>query len=155
MFSTYVVHFARSRMPANPSQFDVDDSACSRLDRGERVTGIVDALIETQRGSKLRLQEGVRINVIPSERLFDHKQVKLVEAAKMIAIGQAVRGICVHRKRDLRKLLANSGDELQVFARFDLELDPPIPATQFLLDLRYQGLGSFPNAEGNSTLNLG
>ena len=84
---------------------------------------VIDALIQTKGGVQLRLQFGVRIDVIPVERLLDHEESKIVEALQVRKVGEGVGGVGIDRKLNPGKLPSNGGDEIDVFAGFDLQLD--------------------------------
>ncbi len=66
-------------MASNTPEFDVDDSACSDLNRLAGIICRMDGLIETNRGLDAPLQSTVIDDVLIVKRLLDHHQIELVQ----------------------------------------------------------------------------
>src|SRR6516225_10106563 len=77
------LNVARAGVAADAAEFDVDDAAGAELDGGLRIAKVGNGFIEAQHGFDLLLQLGVRVNVVPPQRLFHHEQVVVIEAAQM------------------------------------------------------------------------
>ena len=72
MLLANVMYFAGRTVSAYAAQFDVDNAACTLLDRRDCMPGIWDALIEANRGADLRLKFAVRVDIVPLQRLLHH-----------------------------------------------------------------------------------
>src|SRR5881396_1826152 len=84
--ATNVVHLAGTRVPTHASQLDIDDSACAGLDRSIRVPRIVNTFIKAERRLELDLQAGMRMNVVPFERLLNHQQIEFIKFSQVIDV---------------------------------------------------------------------
>src|SRR6516162_2195474 len=67
------------KMPADPSEFDVDDLASAQSDGGFCVFVGVDAFVETNRGLEIVLDFDVTEEIVPAERLLNHHEIEAVE----------------------------------------------------------------------------
>ena len=85
-----IVNSAGRRMPSDSTQFNIDDPAGANFDSSPGLIGIVYALIETDRRLDLSLERHMRKNVIPTQRLFDHHQVKRIKRFQQSDIRQCV-----------------------------------------------------------------
>ena len=79
MLAADVLNQPSLAVSTDPSELDVDNAAGAQLNRAGCVTGVMNALVETNRSFDLRLQFDVRINVVPVQGLLNHEQIKLIE----------------------------------------------------------------------------
>src|SRR5262249_21351324 len=93
-------------------------------------------------------------DVVPIERLLHHEQFEIVESCKVFCVVEPVRGIRIHREKDLRELRADRLHKVVVFSRLDLQFDSLVSAAEFLLDLCHQGVWALANAKRDATVNL-
>jgi len=61
-----------------------------------------------------RLQLGVVDDVVVRERLLDHHQVKIVQPAQMVGVGERVSGVGVRHQFDKRKTFAHAPHHVDV-----------------------------------------
>src|ERR671923_2736372 len=130
LWGAHVVDALRLRDATHAALLDVDDPARSELDRRARVGGRTYRLVEAQIGSDQRLQLRVLDHVVVMQRLLDHEEVAFVEVSEHSGVVERVRGICVDGKQDVGEGVANRANPLDVEARLDLQLDPPIALPQ-------------------------
>src|ERR1700676_1317428 len=128
-----IVDLSRTGVTAHAAQLNVDDFARTQGDRGARLLKGVNAFVQTYRRRQLPLEFRVTVDVFPPERLFDHHQIESVEFLQQRPIVEVIGRICVHHQLDLGKLLAQALHLLQIFARFDLDLDALVAGVEFLL----------------------
>jgi len=77
-------------------------------------------------------------NVIVSERLLDHHQVKLVQALEAIRILERIRGVRIRHERRARKAAADLPNHIHIPARFDFDLDALVSRGHLGLDFRQE-----------------
>jgi hypothetical protein len=111
----------------HPSLLDVHDPTGAQIDRGSSVCRRADRLVQAQVGSDLPLQRSMFDEIVVVERLLDHEQVEGVEGAEDLDVLERVRGVRIDRQQDVRVRRAHGPDALDVRARLELELDPPVP----------------------------
>ena len=104
--------------------------------------------------SQLGLQHGVIDDVVVIQRLLDHHQVKIVQLAQVLGVGQGVRGVGVHHQLDGGEAFAHAADHVHVPAGLDLHLDALIARGQFHFDLFEQLLHRILYADGDAAGNL-
>ena len=78
-----VVDPAGLEVAADPRGLDVDDAAGAERDRGGRVAGGLDGLVEADRGAHPAGQLGVPTEVVLAQRLLDQQQVEVVEPGEV------------------------------------------------------------------------
>ncbi len=61
---------------------------------------------------------------------------------------QAICGVCIDGEHNVGKYISNGSEEVQVFPRFDLELDALVSAGDLFFDLLYERLRVFANSKG-------
>ena len=77
----------------------------------------IDALVQADGRAQLRLQAAVLVNVVVSQRLFNHQQVELIERTQTLGIGQGVGAVGIEHQRDIGKPLTNGARQFDVPAR--------------------------------------
>ena len=97
-----VVDPPRLEVAADPARLDVDDLAGPELDRVARDRHRGDRLVEADRCRRRLGEAGVADEVVLGQRLLDQQQVELVEAAQVVDVVAAVRGVGVDLERDVR-----------------------------------------------------
>ncbi len=98
------------RWSADASEFDVDDLAGAESDGGLGLLVGVNALVEADGRLQSFLDLHVAEQVVPAQRLLDHHQVVGVHLLEQVEIFQAIGGVGVNGKLDVRKFLADAGD---------------------------------------------
>ena len=94
-------------------------------------------------------------DVVFSQRLFDQKQVELVELRQPRGVGKCVSGVGVDLQEDLREAFANGADGLDVMAGLDLELDAAVALREVTAD-DFDQLGRIlVDADRDSAVDLG
>ena len=96
------------------------------------------------------LQPRVVINVVVPQRLLDHQQVELVEAAQVLDLIESVGGVRIATERDVRPLRSNSFENIHIPARLDLDFDAPVARIQFYLDFFQKLLHRVLNSNRNT-----
>src|SRR5579859_8094195 len=139
---------------ANAPNFNVDDLARAKLQRGLRVTPAVDGFIQTNAGFQLFLQAGMKVKIIVPEWLFDHQEVESVKLFQVVNLVERVSGIGVATEHDLRPACTDFLEDLNVPARFALDLDSAVARVQLGLDFLQQLLVRVLYANGNATRNF-
>ena len=129
---------------------DVDDPAGSRdLDRLARslLEGL-RRLVETDRRRQFGLKRGQAVDVGSGQGLLDHQEIEVVERAEERRRGR--RGCKRHWRQTINgispKCCRIRADELDVFARADLDLHPLVAFRQVSLD----GLEQLDDGRGKS-----
>jgi len=84
-------------MSADTAQFDIYDSAGVEFDRSFGIPIVIDAFIQAESSSNLRLQTRMGENIVPREWLLDHQQAECVELLEMSCVIEGVRRVRVHR----------------------------------------------------------
>ena len=97
---------------------------------------------------------GVVDDVVVRQRLLDHHQVKIVELAQMVGIGQRVGGVGVGHQLDGGKALAHLAHHVDIPAGLDLHLDALVAGGQLALDLLEQLRHGILNADGDAAGNF-
>ncbi len=136
-----------SAKPANASQFDVDDVAGVEPDGLFSVVRGANGFVQADGRGQLRLQLRVIDDVVMRERLLNHHEIEIVEAAQVICIGERVSGVRVGHERRAREALADFIDHPDVPAWLDLDFDALISGGEFRLDLLQQGVDGILNAD--------
>ena len=70
-----IMNSSRGCVTAYPPQLDIDNAARTDIDRCARLFVIMDAFIEADWSIELALKLGVRVYVVPAERLLNHDQI--------------------------------------------------------------------------------
>src|SRR5215475_10422094 len=128
---TVGLNFAGAREASNAAEFDIDDAAGAEFNGGLRVTQVGNRFVETESCFDLLLQFGVRVEIVPPQRLFDHQQIKFIQAAQVLEIVQRISGVGIHRKQNVGVGPPDSCDEFTISARFNFELDASVAGSEF------------------------
>ena len=88
------------------------------------------------------------------ERLLDHEQVKSVELFQVLDLVERIGGIGIATEHDLRPTGADFLEDLDVPARFALDLDAAVAGIQFGVDFFQQLFVRVLDADGNATGNF-
>ena len=75
------------------------------------------------------------IDLVVPERLLDHEQVELIELAQVLDLVERVGGVRVATEGDIGPARADPFQNIQIPARFDLDLDAAISRRNFSLNL--------------------
>src|SRR6202041_1275705 len=149
-----IVNPPRHRMPSHAPNLDVDNAARAYLNRRPRILVVMNALVETDRRIRLPLQLRVRVNIVPSQRLLHHDQVKPIKLLQVRGILQRVRRIRVNHQANARKSLAKGPRRLDILTRLDFDFDPLISGSQFLLHFSQQHIDRRLDPDRYSANNL-
>src|SRR6202007_3210147 len=87
------VHLPGAPMSSHTPQLDVDNPASAQPNRSFRMEGIMNALVEADCRSKLSLQQGMLIDIVPGQRLLNHQQLIFIERFESIHVCQSVRRV--------------------------------------------------------------
>src|SRR5262249_31294708 len=139
-------------MPANASQFDVDDFAGANPDRFPRILGRVDRLIETDRSFNLPLKLRVIDDVLIMQRLLEHHDVVAVHFLESLDIGQRIGRIGLRLQQNRGKAFTALRDNFNVPAWFDFDLDPPVTGFDFDRNLFQELIDAWLNSDRHSTI---
>src|SRR5271169_3684360 len=94
------------------------------------------------------------VDIVVPERLLNHKQIELVEFAKMFKLIQSVGGIGIATQRDVRPPRTDALKNLHIPSRLDFDFDAAIPGGKFDLNLVQQLLDGILDADGHATWDL-
>src|ERR1035437_8062059 len=149
-----IVHAFGLAESGDPAELDVDDAAGAQLDGLLGVARGANALVEADGGLELRLERGVIDDVVVNQRLLDHHEVKIVQFAQVLGVGEGVGGVGVGHQLDRGETFAHAADHIDVPAGLDLHLDALIARGEFHLDFLQQLLHGILNADGDAAGNL-
>src|ERR1035437_3318238 len=138
----------------HPAELDVDDAAGAQLDGLLGVARGANALVQADGSFELRLERGVIDDVVVIQRLLDHHQVKIVQLAQVLGVGQGVGGVGVGHQLDRRETFAHAAAHVDVPAGLDLHLDALIAGGEFDFDFFEQLLHGILYADGDAAGNL-
>src|SRR5688572_19615704 len=138
MITADIVNGARFSMTTNAPQLDVDNATRADPDCLARVVGRMDGLVETDWRLNLFLEFGVVDHVLIVQRLFDHHQVVSIHLFEHTDVGKRVRRIRVTHQIDFRKRGSYLPYDIDIPARFDLDLDTAITGFDLCVDLCQQ-----------------
>src|SRR5579871_143735 len=140
--------------PAHAPHFNVDDLARPKLQCSLRVAPAVNGFVQADAGLELFLQPGVKVKIIVPEWLFDHQEVESVKLLQVVDLVERISGIGIATEHDLRPACADFLEDLNVPARFALDLDSAVARVQLGLDFLQQLLVRVLYANGNATRNF-
>src|ERR1035437_1463660 len=95
-------------------ELDIDNPAGTQFDGRARMLLGVDTFIEADRRVELALQLRVTIQVVPTQRLFNHHEVVCVEPLQVGPIFKSICRICIHHQTYPREPLAQPLNRLNV-----------------------------------------
>ena len=75
------------------------------------------------------------------EGLLDHQEPEILHRAEHVRVGGRVRGVRVDRQPDVRVGGSHGAHAIEVRARLDLQLDPPVALREVALDLLQEHFG--------------
>src|ERR1700686_4151010 len=89
----YIVNPLSHRKTAHTPKLNINDLAGAQADGCLRLIFIVDALVETDWRVQFLLQFDVTVQIVPSERLLDHHQVKAFELLQHRPVVEGISGV--------------------------------------------------------------
>src|SRR5215471_3276324 len=88
MLQANIVYHAGPIVSAHTPEFDVDNSAGREFYCSGGVANIINAFVQTYRGGEVCLQFGVRVNIVPTQRLLNHEKAEIIEFLQSPDIAQ-------------------------------------------------------------------
>src|SRR5262249_54053068 len=131
-----IVDLPGGSVATDAAEFDVDNPACAKLNGGARVLDVVNALVQANRSFELALQRSMRVNIVVTQRLLDHDQIKGIQLLQQVHVFQGVGGISVNHQANLREAFTKGAHRLHILAGLDLDFDALVACRKFLFYFR-------------------
>src|SRR4029077_19022765 len=113
-FATDCLNLFGLRVPADAAELEIDDLSGAKRDRVFRILARMNRLIQTNRRRDLLLQLSMIEDIVMSQRLLDHHQVKLIQLLEERDVGERVGRVRVSHQFNVWKLVAYLRDDFQI-----------------------------------------
>src|ERR1700730_14406304 len=91
-----IVYPLGHRKTTHATEFNINDLAGAQADSGLRLIFVVNALVKTDWRVHLLLQFDVTVEVIPSQWLLNHHQVKAFQLLQQRPVVYGISGVGIH-----------------------------------------------------------